>query len=341
MDLSIIIPIYNTPLNLLKRCFNSICLSKEIAYEVILIDDGSKEYIEKFCREYILKNKHFKYFKQNNSGVSVARNLGILNATGKYITFLDSDDELLFQEISKEIFSCNCNIVLLDAIVEVKNKEEIWRGIEDKEGTINIIKIIEKLVNSYKLYAPWGKLYNLNNIKKYNIKFDPLRKNGEDLNFTCDMLLINNSVYYKAIKSYKYYFEKDNEKKRIQKYPDLTLNNTIYLLDKVEELIHKEAKDIEWKNYYLRRLNYRKINNLFLITGYLQRANLLDNENKEKIIKEINNIINKNKNLNISSENLNRKLIFKTNINTFLLKNECWKLVGKVSQLREIYQNIK
>lgn len=88
---SIIIPVYNTA-SYLHRCLGSIKDQTYTNLEIILVDDGSTDRSGEICREYVGLDKRFKYYYQNNSGVSAARNLGLLKATGKYVSFVDSDD---------------------------------------------------------------------------------------------------------------------------------------------------------------------------------------------------------------------------------------------------------
>ena len=92
---TVIIPVYNSE-QYLRECIDSL-LGQTIDFEqiqVILIDDGSTDNSLNICNEYTYLNNNIKVYSQQNSGPSVARNLGIKNATGKYIMYLDSDDTL-------------------------------------------------------------------------------------------------------------------------------------------------------------------------------------------------------------------------------------------------------
>lgn len=88
---SIIIPIYNSS-QYLKECIDSILCQKEIPFELLLIDDGSTDDSGKICDEYSQKDIRVKSFHIPNGGVSKARNYGLDNAKGQYISFIDSDD---------------------------------------------------------------------------------------------------------------------------------------------------------------------------------------------------------------------------------------------------------
>lgn len=90
---SIIVPIYNTA-EYLPACLDSICRQTYIHLQIVLVDDQSTDSSAQICDEYAQKDKRIIVIHQKNKGVSGARNTGIRNATGEYIMFVDSDDEL-------------------------------------------------------------------------------------------------------------------------------------------------------------------------------------------------------------------------------------------------------
>ena len=89
--ISVIVPVYNAE-NTLRQCVDSILSQKYKDYELILVDDGSKDGSLSICDEYALKDSRVKVFHKPNGGVSSARNLGLDHAQGKWIAFIDSDD---------------------------------------------------------------------------------------------------------------------------------------------------------------------------------------------------------------------------------------------------------
>lgn len=91
--ISIIVPIYKAE-KTISRCVRSILDQTYTNTEIILVDDGSPDSSGKICDEFAINDKRVKVIHQKNAGVSVARNIGIENATGTYIQFVDSDDYL-------------------------------------------------------------------------------------------------------------------------------------------------------------------------------------------------------------------------------------------------------
>lgn len=88
---SIIVPVYNAE-STLQRCVDSILAQTFEDFELILINDGSKDQSGDICDEYAAKDSRVKTVHKTNGGVSSARNAGLRIAQGEYIAFIDSDD---------------------------------------------------------------------------------------------------------------------------------------------------------------------------------------------------------------------------------------------------------
>ena len=91
MKLSIVIPVYGVE-STLDRCLKSVVEQSFADYEIILVDDGSTDRSPQLCDEWASKDPRIKVVHQQNGGLSAARNMGIEQAQGDYITFIDSDD---------------------------------------------------------------------------------------------------------------------------------------------------------------------------------------------------------------------------------------------------------
>ncbi|MCF0144935.1 MAG: glycosyltransferase family 2 protein, partial [Firmicutes bacterium] len=126
---SVIIPVYNTE-PYLREAFDSI-VNQTVGFEdniqLIIINDGSPDNSEEICLEYKEKYpENIIYIKQENQGVSAARNVGIDTATGKYINFLDSDDlwELDAFEKAGEMLDANDDIDVVGVkVINFENRE--------------------------------------------------------------------------------------------------------------------------------------------------------------------------------------------------------------------------
>lgn len=108
MLISVIVPVYNIESEYLKRCISSICNQTYKNLDVILVDDGSTDGSGAICDRFATEDSRIRVFHKENGGSSSARNLGIKEAKGEYLGFIDSDDyiesdmyELLVEAVIK------------------------------------------------------------------------------------------------------------------------------------------------------------------------------------------------------------------------------------------------
>ena len=92
IKVSVIIPVYNMGIYL-EQCLNSILKQTLKEIEIICVDDGSTDQTLELLNEVAQQNEKIKVFTQQNQGAGVARNRGIAEAKGKFVAFLDADDE--------------------------------------------------------------------------------------------------------------------------------------------------------------------------------------------------------------------------------------------------------
>lgn len=103
--ISVIVPVYNTA-PWLRRCLDSICSQGYHHLEILCVDDGSTDNSAEILAEYARSDSRIKVFTQKNAGLSAARNTGLENATGEWVTGVDSDDWLypgLYEQAVKSI----------------------------------------------------------------------------------------------------------------------------------------------------------------------------------------------------------------------------------------------
>ena len=132
---SVIVPVYNSEVYL-SMCIDSIINQTYKNLEIILIDDGSTDNSLKICNDYEKKDNRIKVFHQENKGVSAARNLGLSLSQGEYITFVDSDDELIENGISLLVQ----DICLYNADIATASKVHIIKEQEEKKDVFNSVE---------------------------------------------------------------------------------------------------------------------------------------------------------------------------------------------------------
>ena len=147
--ISIIVPVYNVE-EYLEQCLDSIQSQTYKDIEVILVNDGSTDGSKEICEKYCERDIRFRLINQMNQGQSVARNRGMLEATGEFIAFVDSDDvikEDMLQQLMKRMTSKSIDIVECwythnEQELKPKTKENIgtvFRG-DAKEALISLCK---------------------------------------------------------------------------------------------------------------------------------------------------------------------------------------------------------
>ena len=200
--ISVIVPCYNVE-KYLEKCVKSILNQTYTNLEIILVDDGATDNTPKICDELALTDSRIKVIHKSNGGLSDARNAGIEIASGKYITFLDSDDWLEKDTINmalQEILSGDFDLVIWSYSADfVDDNENIIRyrlnclnGVCDSKNNL-------LLANSGALglmgYS-WNKLYKTSTIKNNALLFEKGVSLIEDILF--------NSEYIKFCKRIKF-----------------------------------------------------------------------------------------------------------------------------------------
>lgn len=238
------IPVYNSGkyMNELIRCFN---LSCQFNYEIIIIDDGSTDNSYKFCNEIKNNNKqlNIKLFHQENHGVSYTRNKIIENSSGKWITFIDSDDLINFDLYCKYFEKTRDKN--LDLYINTYTKKKYNRL---KRRKFSLSYLIEsEIINS-----PCTKFYKKEILINNNIFFNSEFDLGEDLIFNLKVYKKARSIdyFYSDIYSYRKINENSLTKKyRNNKFEQLMyLNKCCYDLVDNDEKIYKALEFIRIKN---------------------------------------------------------------------------------------------
>lgn len=185
--ISIVIPIYKVE-QYLERCINSILNQSYKDIEMILVDDGSPDNCGKICDEYSKKYGFIKTIHKENEGLGFARNTGIENASGKFITFIDSDDYIaddFLKDLIDAALANNADTVIAsysryknEAITPIDNPIENMSFTGKQIFTEVLCKMLGPLgdgTDSINM-AAWRVLYSMDIIQKYNLRFPSERQ---------------------------------------------------------------------------------------------------------------------------------------------------------------------
>ncbi|MTC73120.1 glycosyltransferase [Providencia sp. wls1919] len=208
--LSIVVAVYNGE-KFLPHFFDSLIAQKLENWELIVVNDGSKDDSESVIRQYEDKFENFKVLTQENGGVSVARNTGMAVATGKYITFPDIDDEIDARMYGRlleialagdlDVATCNGTYVYTngDAPKAIFPPNKV-----SSTGVITGPQWLQIGLSSRKfLHVTWLNLYRLSLIREHNFTFEP-RLHHQDIPWTTEMLLVAKRVQFINEQYYEY-----------------------------------------------------------------------------------------------------------------------------------------
>lgn len=203
---SIIIPVYNAE-KYLHRCVDSILHQTYKNFELILVDDGSKDCSPQICDEYALKDNRVKVIHQNNSGVSAARNAGLDFCSGQFIAFVDADDYIGPKMIHKMMsgFQCGADIVI-SGFVRCHEKQEKAVFVNAPEEFD--LQNLKENYDTYKISnSAWAKLYRRDLLG--DIRFNDKVSMGEDLLF--NLQYYNNCRNFACVQEADYYYDCTNQ----------------------------------------------------------------------------------------------------------------------------------
>ena len=273
--ISIIIPVYNGE-KYIYRCINSIIesvnycsdnIKKDI--EIVIVNDGSKDKTGEIIKTFN-KYAYIKIIEKENEGVSIARNIGMKEAIGEYVTFIDSDDYVdnkYFNILFKSIDNFP-EFVIYNGFYTVKDNKinKIDLNLKQEEK-IKYNKLIVDLVDQ-RLNNVCSKLFRLDLIKKENIKFKPNLKISEDYVFIMDYIKHINEIYVDRQLPYYYVYNENGSKKIKENY----LNNIFYVYRYLSLTILKE-NDEEIYNIFLSRLLHQSME----FIGYYSKKEVIYN----------------------------------------------------------------
>lgn len=258
-SVSIIVPVYNVEKHL-NRCLDSLVTQDYKNFEIILINDGSTDTSEKICLDYSKKFKNIKLVTQHNQGVSAARNTGIRNSSGEYITFVDSDDYVTTDYLSYLVLLLNKFNVLAAGCAH----QNINPGSKEMDPTIGEEELLSDKEYFYRLgfnLLPSGfgvsvhsKIYHKDLFKK--VEF-PEGKLFEDSSESFKLLLESGNI---ALSSKVKYFYVRNEGSIVQGSFKASRLTFIDAEKEMTDGILSVYPDL--KDPMRQRLNYAKMNTL-------------------------------------------------------------------------------
>lgn len=275
--IDIIIPVYNTPIDDLKRCLSSIERQSFKNYKVYIIDDGSFDEVRNFLDEYAKDKENCIVKHVVNGGVSRARNIGIDSSNSLYLTFVDSDDtiEENFLEETFGLIRDNDLDLVVGGYNEVKNGEVVKvRKCDDGfyiYDKSNLDLVMDKLLSgklredNKKIGSlPTGRIYTRlykRSVLGY-LRFNSSLGMSEDTLFMIDFMDRVKQIGLSSSIWYNYYINDYSISRR--KVSDKVINDHMMFIEEVYKRMLVED-DLRIKNAYIFRVFKSLINLVDLI----------------------------------------------------------------------------
>jgi len=246
---SIVVPIYNAE-STLETCLNSILAQTTTSdYEVILIDDGSKDGSATICNEFVSKNSDkIRYIRQENSGPATARNKGIDNSKGKYIGFVDADDTIAPNMIEvmagvaeqHQVDMVICAYWWRDGIKEetvtYTLPEGLYKGVDYRAVPLSLLGERDGDVPPYS----WVRLTKRDVFERMGLRFHDGLVRSEDYHFWTKVQFSIDSVYLLSKTPLYYYI--DNKSSITHTHVKDYWNGAKYIYNDLKETLPKNSE---------------------------------------------------------------------------------------------------
>lgn len=258
MFFSIIVPVYNME-KYMRECIDSIIGQDCEDYELILVDDGSKDGSGKICDEYAKSADRIRVIHKENGGLASARNVGLDEAKGEWILFIDSDDFIekgTLSFLKRTVKKNPADLYTFNLYKVNENGEVIGRDIHHIENYVEVIKEADKAKFLYErllLYkVGWEacvQLFNREKITRNNLRFtDNSKVFAEDLLFSLEYYTCIHKVYY--ICNFLYFYRQIGSSIMHKLKEDTILPRLMVLLDEFYTFCKKQKKKMVIKDFY-------------------------------------------------------------------------------------------
>lgn len=273
--ISIIIPVYNAG-KYLDKLLSDVTNQTYQNLEIVVINDGSNDESPQILEDFSKKDARIKVISVKNGGVSKARNIGIDNANGKLIRFVDADDRVPLNSTEYLAEAFNKNIELAIGNFIPIPRVPIFTGEEISEQVYNSTALIEKFAGCPRTYyfgVLWNKMYVTDIIKRNGIRFRPQYEWCEDLLFNMEYFNYVHNVC--AI----------NKPEGIYVYATKVTGSLTDKIERNEEQYNKIERERYgilyeyFKNYGLEekfRLEWENVNLYYRITKLVKRSDNTD-----------------------------------------------------------------
>lgn len=233
--ISLILPVFNAS-STLSRMIESLLTQTFSEWELLIIDDGSTDNSSALCNQYALQDNRIHVFHQKNSGVSMARQVGVNNANGIYSIHVDADDWIaptMLEQLYLKAKESDADVVIADYFINSSQNETI---VKQCPSSTKPQILLQDMFKNKIFGALWHKLLRTELYRKYHLQFFP------DINHCEDLLIWVQLLQHKDIKidylpqAFYHYWVNDNS--ITHKFTRKTYETRLKYLNKLDKLLY-------------------------------------------------------------------------------------------------------
>lgn len=287
--ISIVVPVYNAEEYLID-CLQSLSNQSMEDIEILAIDDGSTDSSLEILHQYQKREPRLQVFSQTNQGVSAARNFGIQQSTGDYITFVDSDDWIEKEMYQQMMSFGDSEVIMCDFILENKRSQELITA-DIRSGYYQKNEIIKELYPTLLVKEDLGRLpivsaciclFKRELLQTKRVYFEVGLKYAEDYLFMATVMLQTKSYYY--LKGFHYYHYRQYELSRSKKYQSEWWKYLLVLHIKLKELVF-ESPDFDFS----RQLKLQLLHSVMFLSNSICKDENTNISQKVKLLDQLFN----------------------------------------------------
>ncbi len=282
--ISVIVPVYCAQATI-ERCVSSLLRGTYRNLEVLLIDDASTDASPVLCQQLAESDQRVKYYRNPiNRGVSYTRNVGLANASGELLMFMDSDDWADTDFVS---MLCGAYTDTVMPVCGYYNHDEKKNNRTDRFGfhdfnhleTVCVEEGLQILYENRLLQMIWNKIFDRSVIEGAHIRFDESLSCGEDFRFLLDYLYAADVHSFCLLACTPYHYSRDNADSLATRYTEVAVDELMtdlarmFRLMKLTETAYTERMQQEQQQ----RLSYYAY-------GYMHDPSLSLHEKKQRVL---------------------------------------------------------
>ena len=243
--ISVIVPVYKAE-KYLEECIRSILTQTYRDFELILVEDGSLDRCGEICDRLAEQDRRITVIHKKNEGVSIARNTGIAQAKGAYLTFVDSDDTIdegFLEAALSGLEHSGADIYISGLLMETWENGKITstqRYANSATRTYSVRQLLEQRDLDYPqicICGPCCKLYPKSMVEEHHIRFPAEITSGEDTCFVMDVLEHCSSVLFSE--DCFYHYRRGNEESLFSRFHADTYEITKFVYSKMRHVMVK------------------------------------------------------------------------------------------------------